>query len=165
MEKNHRELDTGGRDVKIGCVLGLERFQVSPNGKSRMKLVADLVQRNQVHGVIGMGGTQGTTLATKVMRALPYGLPKVTVGAALFNLFGGRLIMRDSRHGKVPRKFATPSSLISKNCPFNALNPYFLYLLHPFTFPHSKTRPGNQLASTPATGLECPSAGTILHPK
>ncbi len=44
-----------------------------------IELVADLVRQNQVHGVIGMGGTQGTTLATKVMRALPYGLPKVMV--------------------------------------------------------------------------------------
>ena len=31
MEKNHRALDTGGgRDVKIGRDLGLERFQAQP---------------------------------------------------------------------------------------------------------------------------------------
>src|SRR5438445_9565278 len=33
----------------------------------------------QFHGIISLGGTQGTTLSTKVMRALPYGLPKVMV--------------------------------------------------------------------------------------
>jgi uncharacterized protein (UPF0261 family) len=32
-----------------------------------------------VHGVIGLGGLQGTAACTAVMRALPYGLPKVMV--------------------------------------------------------------------------------------
>ena len=42
-------------------------------------LVIDLVTQGKVNGIISMGGTQGTTLATKVMRALPYGFPKVMV--------------------------------------------------------------------------------------
>ena len=42
-------------------------------------LVIDLVTQGKVSGIISMGGTQGTTLATKVMRALPYGFPKVMV--------------------------------------------------------------------------------------
>jgi len=36
-EKIHRVLDTGGREVKIGSDLGLERFQAQPNGKSQIK--------------------------------------------------------------------------------------------------------------------------------
>jgi uncharacterized protein (UPF0261 family) len=43
------------------------------------KIVTDLVERDKVQGIVSMGGTQGTTLATKVMRALPYGMPKVMV--------------------------------------------------------------------------------------
>ena len=43
------------------------------------RIVLDLVAKGQVHGVISLGGTQGTTLSTKVMRALPYGFPKVMV--------------------------------------------------------------------------------------
>jgi len=43
------------------------------------RIVADLVRKGQVHGIISLGGTQGTTLSTKVMRALPYGFPKVMV--------------------------------------------------------------------------------------
>ncbi len=43
------------------------------------KIVSQLVEDGKVHGIISMGGTQGTTLATKVMRALPYGFPKVMV--------------------------------------------------------------------------------------
>ena len=44
-----------------------------------MKIVTRLAGECKVHGIVAMGGTQGTTLATKVMRALPYGFPKVMV--------------------------------------------------------------------------------------
>ncbi len=37
------------------------------------------VDKGEVQGLIGLGGTQGTTACTAVMRALPYGLPKVMV--------------------------------------------------------------------------------------
>ncbi len=43
------------------------------------EIVKGLAERGQVHGIISLGGTQGTTLGTKVMRALPYGFPKVMV--------------------------------------------------------------------------------------
>jgi uncharacterized protein (UPF0261 family) len=43
------------------------------------QIVTRLVEEDKVQGIVSMGGTQGTTLATKVMRALPYGLPKVMV--------------------------------------------------------------------------------------
>jgi len=43
------------------------------------KIVARLATEGKIHGIVSMGGTQGTTLSTKVMRALPYGFPKVMV--------------------------------------------------------------------------------------
>jgi uncharacterized protein (UPF0261 family) len=43
------------------------------------KIVTRLAAEKKVHGVLGLGGTQGTTLCTQVMRALPYGFPKVMV--------------------------------------------------------------------------------------
>jgi uncharacterized protein (UPF0261 family) len=43
------------------------------------KVVSGLVAEGKAHGIVSMGGTQGTTLATKVMRTLPYGFPKVMV--------------------------------------------------------------------------------------
>jgi uncharacterized protein (UPF0261 family) len=43
------------------------------------KLVKELVERGEVHGILSLGGTQGTTLSTAVMRQLPYGFPKVMV--------------------------------------------------------------------------------------
>lgn len=42
-------------------------------------IVTRLAGEGKVHGIVSMGGTQGTTLSTKVMRALPYGFPKVMV--------------------------------------------------------------------------------------
>jgi uncharacterized protein (UPF0261 family) len=43
------------------------------------KIVTKLAEQGKVHGIVAMGGTQGTTLSTHVMRALPYGFPKVMV--------------------------------------------------------------------------------------
>jgi uncharacterized protein (UPF0261 family) len=43
------------------------------------KIVTQLAAEGKIHGIVSMGGTQGTTLSTKVMRALPYGFPKVMV--------------------------------------------------------------------------------------
>ena len=43
------------------------------------KIVNELVFKGAVHGIISMGGTQGSSLSTQVMRALPYGFPKVMV--------------------------------------------------------------------------------------
>ena len=40
------------------------------------------VAAGEVHGVLGLGGLQGTSACTSVMRALPYGLPKVMVSTA-----------------------------------------------------------------------------------
>ncbi|HKB40748.1 MAG TPA: Tm-1-like ATP-binding domain-containing protein, partial [Gemmataceae bacterium] len=43
------------------------------------KIVASLVAQGRAHAILSLGGTQGTTLSTAVMRALPYGFPKVMV--------------------------------------------------------------------------------------
>jgi uncharacterized protein (UPF0261 family) len=39
----------------------------------------DLFARGRVDGVLGLGGSAGTTIATSAMRALPFGVPKVMV--------------------------------------------------------------------------------------
>jgi uncharacterized protein (UPF0261 family) len=43
------------------------------------KIVSALVAQGRAHAILSLGGTQGTTLSTAVMRALPYGFPKVMV--------------------------------------------------------------------------------------
>ena len=44
-----------------------------------IKLAEGLYRRGKIAGVIGVGGSMGTTLATAVMRALPYGVPKLMI--------------------------------------------------------------------------------------
>ena len=43
------------------------------------RVVADLHSRGQVDGILGLGGSAGTTIATEAMRALPFGVPKLMV--------------------------------------------------------------------------------------
>ena len=43
------------------------------------RLLLKRIDAGEVHGVIGLGGLQGTSACTAVMRALPYGVPKVMV--------------------------------------------------------------------------------------
>lgn len=59
------------------------------------KLVADLVRRGLAHGIVSLGGTQGTTLSTKVMRTLPYGFPKVMVSTMASGNVGSWVDIKD----------------------------------------------------------------------
>jgi uncharacterized protein (UPF0261 family) len=43
------------------------------------KLVVELHQQGEIDGILGLGGSAGTTIATAVMRALPFGVPKLMV--------------------------------------------------------------------------------------
>jgi len=57
-----------------------ERERAAPvMARGAREIVAELNRQNRIHGIISMGGTQGTTLSTEVMRALPVGFPKVMV--------------------------------------------------------------------------------------
>ena len=47
--------------------------------KGAIRILRDRLESGALHGVIGLGGLQGTAVCTEVMRALPYGLPKVMV--------------------------------------------------------------------------------------
>ena len=42
-------------------------------------ILKKLMEKDKVHGVVSLGGTQGTSLGTRVMQTLPYGFPKVMV--------------------------------------------------------------------------------------
>jgi len=47
--------------------------------KGATALMQSLLAENGVHAILGLGGLQGTALCTEVMRALPYGFPKIMV--------------------------------------------------------------------------------------
>lgn len=59
------------------------------------KIVTRLAEEGKAHGIVAMGGTQGTTLSTKVMRALPYGFPKVMVSTMASGNVGPWVDIRD----------------------------------------------------------------------
>jgi uncharacterized protein (UPF0261 family) len=52
---------------------------ITAAAKGAVKIVVDLHARGQVEGVLGLGGSAGTTIATAAMRALPFGVPKLMV--------------------------------------------------------------------------------------
>ena len=43
------------------------------------RVLLDLIASDDVHAVLGIGGTQGTSSCTQIMQALPYGFPKLMV--------------------------------------------------------------------------------------
>lgn len=47
--------------------------------KGATQIIRDLVAAGDIHALLALGGTQGTTLSTAVMRDLPYGFPKIMV--------------------------------------------------------------------------------------
>jgi uncharacterized protein (UPF0261 family) len=47
-----------------------------------IRILSEKVTAGELHGVLGLGGFQGTSACTAVMRALPYGLPKLMVSTA-----------------------------------------------------------------------------------
>jgi uncharacterized protein (UPF0261 family) len=59
------------------------------------KLAQDLVRAGKVQGVIGLGGSMGTSLITAVMRALPYGLPKVMISTMASGMTRGFVGCKD----------------------------------------------------------------------
>ncbi|MBP3960283.1 Tm-1-like ATP-binding domain-containing protein [Gemmata sp. G18] len=66
---NHAQVKTAadrGRAVELAA-------------KGVAKLAADLHKRGELSGVLGLGGSAGTTIATAAMRALPVGVPKLMV--------------------------------------------------------------------------------------
>ena len=52
-------------------------FQAAAKGV--MEIVQRLFDEGKVEGVLGLGGSAGTTIATSAMRALPFGVPKLMV--------------------------------------------------------------------------------------
>jgi len=47
--------------------------------KGVTKIVLDLLHAKKVEGILGLGGSAGTTIGTSAMRALPFGIPKLMV--------------------------------------------------------------------------------------
>ncbi len=71
---------TAGKDLDKLIKDGPSREVVAPiMAEGVKKILAELLSKNKAHGIISLGGTQGTSLATEVMKSLPIGIPKVMV--------------------------------------------------------------------------------------
>lgn len=47
--------------------------------KGCIQILSKRIEANQLHAVLGLGGTQGTSTCCDIMQALPYGFPKIMV--------------------------------------------------------------------------------------
>ena len=74
--------------AQVAAVIGedIDTIRALPRGEAVEKMVAaasvylkKMVQSGEAHGVIGVGGSGGTTICAAAMRALPYGVPKFMV--------------------------------------------------------------------------------------
>lgn len=52
---------------------------ISAAARGAAKIASDLHAQGSVDGILGLGGSAGTTIATAAMRALPFGVPKIMV--------------------------------------------------------------------------------------
>jgi uncharacterized protein (UPF0261 family) len=58
-----------------------KNFAIGTMTEGSKKLVLDLHRWGELDGIIALGGGQGTVMGTTVMKALPFGVPKVMVSA------------------------------------------------------------------------------------
>ncbi len=79
--------DISREDVFIAAGTTLKKILLEQNrgnaveaaAKGLAKIALELFNQGKIHGVLGMGGSAGTTLGTAAMRALPFGVPKIMV--------------------------------------------------------------------------------------
>ncbi len=70
----------GGSSVKEVLALGergQENRMMEVMADGAIRICLQLYESGRLDGVLSLGGTMGTTLGTRIMRALPFGLPKV----------------------------------------------------------------------------------------
>ena len=78
--------DVGGVEIAAAVGREIEAIQALPRGEAVGLIcegaaicLSDLVAAGKAHGVVGLGGSGGTTICTAAMRPLPYGIPKLMV--------------------------------------------------------------------------------------
>ncbi len=75
-----REEVANAAEATVSSLLtGLREVAIERMGTGAGLLLKRLYDQGQVHGVIGLGGNQGTAMACLAMQALPLGVPKVMV--------------------------------------------------------------------------------------
>lgn len=75
----HAVAAAAGTDIKAILAHGSKNDAILTMRKGVTCIARDLVASGKVHGILGLGGGQGTVMMTGVMRELPFGFPKVMV--------------------------------------------------------------------------------------
>ena len=70
---------SGGMTLSEVQALGHEGKALAVMMAGAVRCARDLYQQGRIHGIIGLGGSMGTTLGSGVMRAFPIGFPKVMI--------------------------------------------------------------------------------------
>lgn len=79
--------DIGAADVAKAGGGALDEIRKNPNRadasavmvRGATELIRKVMEEDRIHSLIGLGGTQGTNNAARVMQDLPYGFPKLIV--------------------------------------------------------------------------------------
>jgi uncharacterized protein (UPF0261 family) len=66
---------------------GEKSYAIASQTKGLCNIVLDLYGKGQLHGILGLGGGQGTSIGTAAMRALPIGVPKLMLSTVASGLF------------------------------------------------------------------------------
>lgn len=70
---------TVGAEVTQLAAAGDRGVAVETMARGATAIVLDLFAQGRLHGILGLGGSGGSSLATQAMRALPIGVPKLMV--------------------------------------------------------------------------------------
>ncbi|MGI8686949.1 MAG: Tm-1-like ATP-binding domain-containing protein [Thermomicrobiales bacterium] len=68
-----------GADVAALTRQGDRGLAVATMAGGAARIVTDLYEQGRLHGILGLGGSGGSALVTRAMRALPIGVPKLMV--------------------------------------------------------------------------------------
>jgi uncharacterized protein (UPF0261 family) len=70
---------SAGTSLQDTIAQGKEGVAIELMAKGAARIVQSLYHSGQIDGILALGGSMGTSLATAVMRTLPIGMPKVMV--------------------------------------------------------------------------------------
>jgi uncharacterized protein (UPF0261 family) len=75
----HAVARAAGTDIEAILARGSKNDAILTMRKGLAVIARELVASGKAHGILGLGGGQGTVMMTSVMRELPFGFPKVMV--------------------------------------------------------------------------------------
>jgi uncharacterized protein (UPF0261 family) len=76
----HAVARAAGTDL-AAIARGSKNDAILAMGRGLARITRDLVAAGRAHGILGIGGGQGTVMVTSAMQGLPFGFPKVMVSA------------------------------------------------------------------------------------